>query len=387
MRLAVCTAMLVLGSAAMPAFARLPSAIPPSGNADAFVSKLGEEGEQNRVLNQMEIGARLFWDGRLDEAAAALDDAIIGIETVFANDPDATKARSLWYEEGSKSFKGEPYERAMVYYYRGLIYLRKGDYENARAAFRNGLMQDAFAEEEQHQADFAMLLFLDAWASHLNGDADLRDEVLARLQTLRPDFPGIKDGDDTLVLIETGSAPRKLGDGLNHSYFVYRRGKGFKENRAELVLADQPTPAYPIEDIFYQATTRGGREIDKILDGKVAFKQTTGTVGSVLADSSVVLTHLSAAGVLGDGATGVAAGLGAVGGIAYLIAGNAKPRADTRTWTSLPDTVHVVTLPGTSLQPDVTVRFLRDGQPAAEDKALNVERDPNGGGLALLRSR
>ena len=29
--------------------------------------------------------------------------------------------------------KGEPYERAMVYYYRGLIFLRNGDYENARA--------------------------------------------------------------------------------------------------------------------------------------------------------------------------------------------------------------------------------------------------------------
>lgn len=359
----------------------------PSRDAETYVSRLDSEGERNRVLNQMEIGARYFWSARPDEAASAFDDAIQKIETVFSGDPSVTKARSLWYEEGAKTFKGEPYERAMVYYYRGLIYLRKGDYENARAAFRQGQMQDAFAEEEQFQADFGVLLFLEAWASHLNGDDDLRDETLKRLKALHPEFPGIGEDDDTLVLVETGTAPRKLGDGVNHSYFVFRRGKGFKENRAELVLGGSTMPLYPIEDIFYQATTRGGREIDKILEGKVAFRQTTGTIGSVLSDSSVILAQQSALGNAG-GMGGVAAGLGAVGALSLLISANAKPRADTRQWSSLPDTVHIATLASKKLAArEATVRFLRDGAPAHDDKVLNIETDTNGAGIAWVRSR
>ena len=183
-------------------------AAPAWADLDHFQQKLQAEGEQNRVLNEMEIGTRELWTDNLDGAAAAFTDAITQIEQVYSADPNAAKARSLWHEEGAKSFKGEPYERAMAFYYRGLIYLRKGDYENARAAFREGQLQDAFAEEDQNQADFALLQFLEAWASHLNGDFDLRDEALNRLKQLRPNFPGIGNDDDTLVLVETGSAPR-----------------------------------------------------------------------------------------------------------------------------------------------------------------------------------
>lgn len=53
--------------------------------------------------------------------------------------------------------------------------------------------------------------------------------------------------------------------------------------------------AYPMEDLYYQASTRGGREIDKILAGKAQFKATTGGVGSFLADTSVALASPAAA--------------------------------------------------------------------------------------------
>lgn len=354
----------------------------PSRDVETFVAKLQKEGERNRVLNQLEIGARQFWSGDPDAAGHALDDAIINIETVFTNDPNATKARSLWYEEGSKNFKGEPYERAMAYYYRGLVYLRKADYENARAAFRQGQMQDAFAEEEQNQVDFGILLFLEAWASHLNGDDDLRDETLGRLKLLRPDFAGIAPDDDTLVLVETGTAPRKLGDGADHAYFVFRRGKGFKENRAALALGGNMLPLYPMEDIFYQATTRGGREIDKILEGKVEFRRTTGGIGSALANSSVFISQMGGSG-------GLAGGLAAVGAISSLISANAKPRADTRQWTSLPDTVHIATLSSRKLSASQgTVSYLIGETPGGrEDQILTIETDPRGNRIALLRSR
>lgn len=347
-----------------------------------FLARLQAEGDRNRVLNQMEIATRYFWADSLPEAGSALDSCIRDIETVFLNDPSVTKARSLWYEEGAKTFKGEPYERAMVYYYRGLIFLRNADYENARAAFRQGSMQDAFAEENQNQADFALLYFLEAWASHLNGDKDLRDEALARVKALRPDFPGIADGDDTLVLAETGLAPRKLGDGANHSYFVYRRGKGFKEDRAVLSLGDAQRPLYPMEDIYWQAATRGGREIDQVLEGHVRFKNRTGDVGSALTQGATAFSGLG-----GDG--GLAAGIGAVGAIASLISTSAKARADTRAWSSLPDRVHVATFQAKTLgTAGPTVAFLAgEGPTELPASPVSFFTDSRGNRLALLRSR
>lgn len=347
-----------------------------------FLARLQAEGDRNRVLNQMEIATRYFWSDALAEAATALDSCIRDIETVFLDDPSVTKARSLWYEEGAKTFKGEPYERAMVYYYRGLIFLRNADYENARAAFRQGSMQDAFAEEDQNQADFALLYFLEAWASHLNGDEALRDEALARVQKLRPDFPGIADDDDTLVLAETGLAPRKLGDGANHSYFVYRRGKGFKEDRAVLSVGEGQRPLYPIEDIYWQAATRGGREIDQVLEGNVRFKNSTGDVGSALTQGATAFSGLGGGG-------GVAAGIGAVGAIASLISTSAKARADTRAWGSLPDRVHVATFAAEKLGAEgPTIVFLAgDGPSALPAAPVSFSTDSRGKRLALLRSR
>ncbi len=363
-------------------FSTIASAQSPSGDLPQYTAKLKAEGEQNWVLNQLEIGTRQLWAGDPANAAVAFDDAIEKIELVYSADPAAAKARSLWHEEGAKTFKGEPYERAMAYYYRGLVYLQKGDYENARAAFKQGQLQDAFAEEEQFQTDFAILLFLEAWASHLNGDKQLREEALKYLQAMRPDFPGIKDSDDTLVLVETGTAPRKLGDGTNHSYFVFRRGKGFTENRAIIESAGTETTLYPIEDIFYQATTRGGREIDKILQGKANFRQTAGGISATLATGSTVVSRMGG----GDAIAGIGAGLAVVSAIAAF---SSKPKADTRTWMSLPDTIHVATLSSKKQSTDTAlVRYFAGDLPDARPQStIQFLTDPNGRRLALARSR
>jgi hypothetical protein len=372
------------------AFAAPPSSLPPlpyDAGPEPFVERLESDRPTNWVLNQMEIGARAFWRGDYTLAKSALDDAIQRIDAVFSDSESAAKARRLWYDEGSKDFKGEPYERAMVFLYRGLIFLRDGDDENARAAFRRGQLQDAFAEEDQNRSDFAALVFLEAWASHLNRDLDLSQEALAQLKRLRPDFGGFAEKDDTLVFAETGLAPRKLGDGASHSYFVYRRGKPIGENQVQVVNGAAAMQAYPIEDIYYQASTRGGREIDKILQGKAQFKATTGGVGSFLADTSVTLSSVGAALDAGGQFGDAMAAVGAVSGVLLIVSSSTKPQADVRTWSSLPDTVHVFTLAGGVPTPPLTARFLKSGTPLeGAEKPLRCETDPNRKTLCLVRA-
>jgi tetratricopeptide (TPR) repeat protein len=303
--------------------------------------KLVEGGQRDSVLNNMEITTLALQVEHFDEAASAIDRALRDIERYFGLTPEALKARSLWYEEGSKTFKGEPYERAMAHYYRGMLDLRAGDFDNARAAFTSGNLQDAFAEEEQFQSDFSLLIFLSAWSAQLSGARSLAEDSYAQLMKLRPGFAAPPPEHDTLVIVETGKSPRKLADGLGHAELVYRRDKKLKELTVQLSVGDKALPILT-EDIFFQASTRGGRQVDRILEGKVQFRNNTARAGGALTElgdafSDVALaTNDSQAGDLG-------AALSVVGSMQLLVAQNAKPRADTRYWSGLPDGIHVLT--------------------------------------------
>ena len=353
------------------------------------VQQLLAEGNRNFVLNHLRLGVQAMEIGQHDVAARSFDEALGVITSVYADSESAARARSLWVEEGQKDFRGEPYERAMAFYYRGVLDLMNGEYDTARAAFRSGLLQDAFAEEEQHRADFAMLLYLDGWSSFLLGDASMAAESFAEARVLRPDLPLPEAGDNVLVIAESGPSPRKLADGIGHAKLVYRRGKRFTEQRAALVTADGPQTLYPLEDIFWQASTRGGRPVDAILEGQLQFRNTTEGLGSVLSDASVAFTQNNNY-YSGGGSSGTANVVGAVGIVALAFAARSKPQADTRYWDNLPDAVHVMTRKlGTGAEPDWGVQYLdRAGNPVAGlEQGVDVHWDKRGNGLVWVRSR
>jgi tetratricopeptide (TPR) repeat protein len=302
-------------------------------------TRLFQEGKRNEVLNRMELGAAAFYAGDLDEARESFDVALARIETVYADDPDALKARSLWHEEGRKDFKGEPYERSMAYYYRGLIYLIDGEYDNARASFESGLMQDAFAEEEQNRSDLALMLLLAGWSAQKMGSAHLAEEAYAEFKKLRPDFPIPAVDDNVLVIAETGKAPRKLADGVGHYELVFRPGKLFDEKYLTITTDERSLVMQPLESVYWQASSRGGRPIDAIVEGKAAFREFNADMGTTLADLGVAANVYAP---IAGGSTGQVGNTLALIGVAQMaLSANTKPRADTRYWSRLPDTVHI----------------------------------------------
>src|SRR5687767_8535161 len=76
---------------------------------------------RDKVLLQYRTAAAAMQRGQFDEAKRLLDDAILTISGIIGKDPEARKARGYFSPEARKTFIGEPYERVMAYYYRGIL--------------------------------------------------------------------------------------------------------------------------------------------------------------------------------------------------------------------------------------------------------------------------
>ena len=238
---------------------------------------------------------------------------------------------------GARISRGEPYERAMAYYYRGLLYLRKGDYENARASFKGGLLQDTMAEQEVYQADFALLIFLEGWSSMMLGDWDMAEESFQEVKKYRPDFVIPPRDHNVLLIAETGTAPQKIAVGRGGAALGFRRGYGFREEGVRFESGQSAFTGFPMENIFWQANTRGGRQVDHILEGKVNFQETNQVMGQTLTQLS--LTTLAMSPQFGDdaGVVAIVAGIiGLVGLGQQAVAERTQTQADTRYWDNLP---------------------------------------------------
>ena len=351
-----------------------------------YYLKLYSEGNRNAVLNNMILGKEAFKKGFFDDSAKAFDYVLGNLESFYSDTEAAKNARSLWYEESVKDFKGEPYERVMAYYYRGLIYLIEADYGNARASFSAGILQDAFAEDQQNQADFALMYFLAGWSAQKMGSHALAEDDFKRLKKIRPDFKIPSRKENMLLIAETGKSPRKLADGIGHEILVYRRGKRFKEKSAIYTFGKNKS-FYPMEDIYWQASTRGGRGIDQIINGKIEFRKTNEAMGTALTDVSVnaqVYGHLAP----DSGAANIGAAVSLIGGIQLFMAANARSAVDTRYWNNLPDTVHVATEKSKKALKDLMINFkAKDGQFLADkSKQAVIHTDSKGNTLVWVSS-
>lgn len=334
------------------------------------------EGGRNVVLNHMRSGLAAYEIGAFQTAAESFDEALLRIETIYADNEKAAAARSLWVKENIKDFKGEPYERVMAYYYRGLLYLREGDYENARASFKGGMLQDTWAEEDEYQADFALMAFLEGWSSRCLGKESAAQESFDEAKRHRATFNSPPKDHNALLIAEIGTSPVKVARGDFNERLEYERGQNFSESSATFKITSkgktQTIDAQLLEDLYWQATTRGGRQIQAILDGKAQFKETTDTAGEVAMAAGTSLVTTGAYGYNDDVAMAGAAMM-FVGLIAKGIAAATRPEADIRYWDNLPDTVHVATMKAPTAPYSVNVQFKNgDGSNAGPERKVEV---------------
>src|SRR5687768_12676700 len=167
---------------------------------------------RDKVLWQYRTAATAMHRGQFDEAKQLLDDALLTIGGIIGKDAEARKARGYFSPERSKTFIGEPYERVMAYYYRGLLYWRDGELDNARACFRSAQLIDSVAESENYQSDYVLLDYLDGLAS-AKGHGDSMEWVARGGKVTQYSCPPCGPAADVLIFLEGGNGPRKYAGG------------------------------------------------------------------------------------------------------------------------------------------------------------------------------
>jgi tetratricopeptide (TPR) repeat protein len=357
-----------------------------------------KEKHPSHILYLQELSACYLAMGEYVKAREMLAQTAMLHETFFDLQREQ-RALSKFGKEEEKVYHGDPYEQATSFALLALLFMDQGDYDNALAAAKSGIFADSDATENLYDSDFTLLHLIEAKAQLMRGEADSfvkrRDVAFESYRMTHPSVRNVyserldqvallkmtpkerrkldvEDSDEAIKTknwdfdeklktaaqsIDAAAALGSLGSGEYNTLILVPRDRSPNKSRkgrdAQLVffesntIATQPvkisidgaelteTSFFDVADIEFQATTRGGRRMDAILDGQAAFRSTTVGVGSLITE-------------IGDNVGGLA-GLGVVLlGVAVQAAGGAvSPEADTRCWQTLPRAydIHALTLP------------------------------------------
>jgi hypothetical protein len=335
---------------------------------------------RDKVLWQYRTAATAMHRGQFEEAKRLLDDAILTIGGIIGKDPEARKARGYFSPEARKTFIGEPYERVMAYYYRGILYWMDGEPDNARACFRSALFEDSDTIDKKYAADYVLLDYLDGLASvKLSGDGS---DAFSRAQSaVRISMPGSYNPKANLLLfVDFGRGPTKHAAGRHGEHLMFQQHP-CKIRAAQIQIAGNTYQVRAYDDLHYQATTRGGRIMDHILANKATFKDATDIGGDAALISGVVLAQHRDTQPLALGAIGL-------GIFSKIASASTRAEADTRCWDNLPlylSFAHLEIPPG---EHTVTVDFLDESNRviAGLTKRMTVNIPPGGGDKVLYVS-
>jgi tetratricopeptide (TPR) repeat protein len=361
-----------------------------------IVNRMKNDGERNWVLHLNELSIAALRRGDRETAKRALDEAILLINDVFGTSEASARARSLFFNEDAKLYKGDPYERSMTFFYRGVLYMQDGDWSNGASAMRAAIFQDQFAEEDQFRCDWSTFDYLIAVCEVRLGERRMAAESFERArrnyEAMAESYDALRRGffpvmperltpptpaDNLLVVYTVGPAPRKVQVGRYGELLAVERGAPASSPWGRVRVGDQGEwmEAVMTDSVFFQAATRGGRYFDSIAGRKVLFKDSAqiASFAATVAGIAVLLT----ANQDNVGALGLAL-LGA-GFALDLFAASIQTKADIRTWRTLPDSIGVYL--GEVSAGEHTVTIAMAGSPTTSS---TVVIPPPGAGLRVL---
>lgn len=327
------------------------------GNANLAVAR-----PRDRVLWEYRVAAAALRREMFDEAKAKLDSALAQAAANYGNvNSEAAKSRRLFRNESDKPFIGEPYERVMANFYRGIVYWRDGEPDNARALYRTAELLDSDTEDKTFSGDYVLLDYLDGLVSAKLGgdgaDALARARASAKQQG-RATPPNYNPKANVMLFVEYGQGPTKYTGGeYGEELKFFTRPSRICSARIEIEGRRVALP--PFDDLNFQATTRGGRVMDHVLGNKAVFKQASDTVGDVALMGAVV-----AADRPGRNTDKAALALATVGILSKIASSATTPEADIRAWDNLPQYLSFAALELPPGEHAATLEFLdAQGQP------------------------
>ena len=326
---------------------------PPAADVASMYAELEKSGNREAIRLCYDIALVAMGAGRADEAARMLDACINRLEAGSGSDKAAEKSLSTFHAEDEKNFHGESYEQAMIYFLRALLYFQAGDFENARAMCRSGALRDRSSEtdKEQYQDDMAEMDYIEALCNAKLDNPNQEENLKFSKQHAR--FPGavldVPAEFNSVVVFQSGMGPFKYRTGKYGECLRFSPGNGASGpltvlvNGAELAKVDGP-----LDTATFQATTRGGREIDAVLAGKAQFK----TGASIVGDLAFAGSAIASAAGSSDDVPGLGLALAIGGLVAKKVAKAANPEADARMLMPLPDDIYIVPMnlnPGSNM--------------------------------------
>ena len=303
-------------------------------------------------------------------------------------------AAAYVFSEGSKFYLGDPYERVFNSYYLGLLYYMQGQPEDAMACFNNALFTDTGdIKLGEYASDFVPAMIMRARVYLDRGDVAGAETALKEISALPYDernydrecpWLNVQSQQDTnaLFFVELGDGPFMTAEG-RHGQTRVIHPTDYPESYAEIfVNGESVGRTWKVGDSFFQAITRGGRNMDEVLKGKAIAKDVVTVVGAVGVGVGVhMMRH-------GNGKAGA---ITAGAGLLVLLAGlMMNPEADVRSNVLLPGEVHLLQTKLPPGQHEVELRvFGKDGHELRRMRqpGLTLNVPQKGDALMLLRSQ
>ncbi len=335
--------------------------------AEAVFQEIADRYTVSRPLYRCELAMSILAQGRKGEAQDLLWASYNDLLEFF--DPKSEKkAAGIWGAESGKVYKGDPYEQATLCLLLGVLFLEKGDVDNALACFKSGQLADSDVANETYQADYALLQFLESHCYRLRNQPEAQQKLsetginslvsLAGEGQDREYAMALTQDYNTLVLIMSGGGPYMMRQGqYGENRFIVIENQ--RTNRYEILLdGEQWVDAIQgVGDINFQASTRGGREMDGVLKRHAKAKHTTSEIGDTFIQNV-------------GGIEGIAVGL-----LFKAVSSAMTAQADIRCWQTLPGAIQPVPLMLTPGKHQLDVHAF-DGYAYSHNKLVEIDVAP-----------